>query len=94
MKNRQLVLNIAVNLGRLGRWAAEGKTARIEPFIAETEQYIKQLELIHPSARFEPTWYKFRDQFDQLKASGQRDAVWAEMMLTWANILTHRADFA
>ena len=94
MSNRELTLNIAVNLGRLGRWACEGRLSRLNQFMEETEGYINQLEKAPKSPRFQRTFDIFRENFNNLKSGTQIDSVWAENMLTWANILTHRARLA
>ena len=41
METKELVLNIAVNVGRLCRWAMEGRKSRVEQFLVETEEYVK-----------------------------------------------------
>ena len=41
MDAKELTLNIAVNLGRLCRWAMEGRRARLDQFLAETEEYVR-----------------------------------------------------
>lgn len=89
-----MILNIAVNLGRLGRWACEGRLNRLNQFLEETEGYIHQLEKTPKSSRFQRTFDIFRENFNKLKNNAQVDSVWAEMMFTWANILTHRARLA
>jgi len=94
MSSQELTLNIAVNLGRLGRWACEGKTNRLNQFLEETEGFIDQLEKSPKSSRFQRTFDIFRYNFNKLKSSAQVDSVWAEAMFTWANILTHRARLA
>ena len=91
MDTRELTLNIAVNLGRIGRWALEGRTNRLNQFLEETEGYICQLEQMPKSPRFQQTFDIFRGTFDDLKSDMRLDPAWAEMMFTWANILTHRA---
>ena len=88
-----MALNIAVNLGRLGRWACEGKPARLQQFMKETEGFIDQLDKNAKSPRFQKTFDTFKANFTQLR-SAKIDLVWAEMMFTWANILTHRARLA
>lgn len=93
MTAQDLTLNIAVNLGRLSRWAIEQKAQRINQFLEETEMYLDDLEKTPKSERFFPTFNKFKNRFNQLK-SNDTDEVWAEEMLTWANILTHRAKLA
>ena len=91
MDARELTLNIAVNLGRLSRWCMEGRRARVDQFLAETEEYVKALEVVSKSSRFMPTYEWFKKDFGSLRNNIRMDADWAESMLTWANILTHRA---
>lgn len=94
MTAQDLTLNIAVNLGRLSRWAMEGKESRVQQFLLETEDYLKQLEKTPKSDRFQPTFNSFKKHFSQLKGKASLDKDWAEDALTWANILTHRAKLA
>ena len=91
MTANELTLNIAVNLGRLSRWAMEGKQARIVQFLNETEEFLIQLEKAPKSERFLPTFDFFKKEFYRLRNNIQLNSDWAEDMLTWANILTHRA---
>lgn len=94
MEAKELILNISVNLGRLCRWAMEGRRERVEQFLAQTEEYLKALELTNKSSRFLPTYEWFRNDFKRLSGDVRMDADWAESMLTWANILSHRASLA
>lgn len=94
MTARDLTLNIAVNLGRLARWALEGKYARLKQFLLETDEHIAALEQAPKSEQFAKTFIAFRKTFDALKTEPNQDNIWAESMLTWANILTHRAKLA
>ncbi len=94
MDAREIILNIAVNLGRLCRWAMEGRKERVEQFLAQTEGYLKDLESTPKSVRFLPTYEWFKDDFTRLSHNVRMDADWAEAMLTWANILSHRASLA
>jgi len=94
MDAKEIILNIAVNLGRLCRWAMEGRKERVEQFLAQTEEYLKTLESTPKSSRFLPTYEWFRNDFERLSRDVHMDADWAESMLTWANILTHRASLA
>jgi len=94
MTAQELTLNIAVNLGRLGRWASEGKAGRLGQFLKETEEYLQQLEAAPKSARFQKTFELFKKTFDELRADVRTDLKWSETMFTWANILTHRARLA
>ena len=93
MSAQDLVLNIAVNLGRLSKWAMEGKSDRIKQFILDTQNYLDQLENTPKSLKFKPTYTSFKRKFEELKKS-EPNKVWAEDALTWANILTHRAKLA
>ena len=94
MTAKELTLNIAVNLGRIGRWAYEGRRNRLEQFMKETEGFIAELEKLPKPARFQATFDAFLNVFNSLKEDVRMDSVWAEKMYTWANILTHRASLA
>ena len=94
MNAQDITLNIAVNLGRLGRWALEGKEARLKQFLAETEDYLRQLEDAPKKTRFLKTFESFKRVFAILKDNIRLDRDWAESAFTWANILTHRAKLA
>lgn len=94
MNAQDLTLNIAVNLGRLSKWAVENKSARVNQFLAETSGYVDQLEKAPKSQKFIPTFISFNRKFIELKNNVSLDKYWAEDMLTWANILTHRAKLA
>jgi len=94
VNTQELTLNIAVNLGRIGRLACEGRRNRVHQFLEETQEYIRELERAPKSPRFEMTFNSFREAFIELKNDVRLDSVWAEMILTWANILTHRARLA
>lgn len=91
MNARDLTLNIAVNLGRLSKWAMEKKEKRVEQFLTETQQYINELESATKDSKFIPTFQAFKNKFGKLKNNVQLNDEWAEDALTWANILTHRA---
>ena len=91
MDAKEITLNIAVNLGRLCRWSMEGRRARVDQFLAETQEYLKALEAAPKSPRFLPTYEWFKRDFEMLSHNVEMNANWAESMLTWANILTHRA---
>lgn len=91
MEAKELTLNIALNLGRLCRWAMEGRRSRVEQFLVQTEEYVIALESVQKSQRFLPTFEWFRSDFKHLSRNVHMDAEWAESMLTWSNILIHRA---
>lgn len=94
MNAQDLTLNIAVNMGRLSKWALEGKKVRVEQFILDTETYLNELEDAPKNKKFQSTYTVFKDKFFGLKNNLTLDEVWAEEALTWANILTHRAKLA
>ena len=94
MNAQDLTLNIALNLGRISKWAMEGKRTRIEQFILDTNFYITELDKIPKSQRFSKTFNAFKGKFDKLKNNIQLNEIWAEDVLTWANILTHRSKLA
>ena len=94
MNAKELTLNIAVNLGRIGRWACEGRVSRVKQFLTETELYISQLDKVSKPPRFCRTFDLFKKSFNDLKIDTHFDLIWAEMMFTWANILTHRASLS
>lgn len=94
MNAKELTLNIAVNLGRISRWAMEGKKVRIQQFLQETDAYIGDLEKATRNPRFEKTYKLFKKSFYVLKSNPKLNYEWAESMLTWANILTHRSKLA
>ena len=94
MNAKELTLNIAVNMGRLCRWSMEGRRARVDQFLIETQEYVQALEIAPKSARFLPTYEWFKKDFDLLRLNVEMNADWAESTLTWANILTHRAPLA
>ena len=94
MYAKELTLNIAVNMGRLCRWSMEGRRARVDQFLIETQEFVQALDAAPKSARFLPTYEWFKKDFDVLRLNVEMNADWAESTLTWANILTHRAPLA
>lgn len=94
MDAKDLTLNIAVNLGRICRWTMEKKPARVQQFLTETEDYLRLLDSSPKNPRFEKTFQSFNRKFHILKNNVKQNDEWAEEMLTWANILTHRAKLA
>ena len=94
MSVQELILNIAVNLGRIGRYAYEGRRSRVEQFLRETEEYVHQLESAAIRPSFRRTLNAFKESLNNLENDMRLDAFWAETAYTWANILTHRAQLA
>lgn len=93
MSPKDLVLNIAVNMGRVSRWVMEGKQSRVDQFLNETEKYLADLEKSNYNPKFDNTLKNFKQTLTNLKKK-KKDHLWAEDALTWANILQHRAKLA
>ncbi|MBI2007288.1 MAG: hypothetical protein HYS83_01105 [Candidatus Blackburnbacteria bacterium] len=94
MDAQELTLHIAANLGRVCRWALEKREDRVAQFLQETEEYLQELEKAPKNEQFQETFETFKNNFEKLKGNVQLDKYWAEDILTWANILTHRAKLA
>ena len=91
MNARELTLHIAVNLKRIARFAHEGASGRVDQFLQETDEYVRELANASKAKDFTDTFERFRETFDSRKADPARGVDWAEEMATWGNILTHRA---
>ncbi len=98
MDNKSLILDIAMNLNRIGNWAADDysiKKKRIYVFLNQTTDYIKSLDQSKLPNLMKRTVTKFLYEYSQLKKAGeegpQDTLAWAERMMTWGNILTHRS---
>lgn len=98
MDKKAKILDIAMNLNRIGNWAADDyelKQKRIKLFLDQTTDYIKSLKPSYFSLPFKKTFIRFVEEYDKLKtaeAQKLKDPLyWAEKMMTWGNILTHRA---
>lgn len=94
MTAQELTLHIAANLGRITRWALEKREDRVSQFLDETKGYVQELERAPKSKQFQETFRVFKENFDKLKKDVRLNKHWAEDILTWANILTHRAKLA
>lgn len=93
---KQQILDIAMNLNRIGNWAAddfERKQKRITLFLEQTRGYIHETQ--PSSVQFQKTFEKFKREFEKLYHEGVQKPsdvdIWAEKMMTWGNILTHRS---
>jgi len=98
MDKKALVLDIAMNLNRIGNWAADNfavKEKRIHFFLDQTNGYINDLNNSTFSDKFKKTFNKFLDDYKLLKQvvclNSKNDKIWGEKMMTWGNILTHRS---
>lgn len=98
MDTRVKILDIAMNLNRIGNWAADdyfAKQARIKTFLGNTTAYIRNLDSSKFSPSFARTYSDFTKAYSSLEKEGLKGpvdiAAWAESMMTWGNILTHRS---
>lgn len=98
MNNKTLILDIAMNLNRVGNWAADNfsaKEKRIYFFLDQTTGYINSLNNSSFSDKFRKTLDKFLEEYKLLiresKHSSRDSQIWGEKMMTWGNILTHRS---
>lgn len=94
MSTRDLILNIAVNLGRIGRWAHEKKYDRINQFFLDTDYYVEQLKKARIGDKAASTLIFFEQEYSLLRKSRTFTDEWAERAFTLSNILTHRAKLA
>lgn len=96
MNQYGVFMDIAMNLTRIGNWAADdfsGKKHRIEMFLTQTDELfrlVKKDELPLPVSRSLST---FLNQYSKLRSEFPERVTldWAEECMTWGNILTHRA---
>lgn len=98
---KEKVLNIGMNLTRVGNWVMDYSTIkgkRINQFIFETNILLNELSESDVGAKFEPTLIWFKKEFSEvlkrlpLVSEGKTDNLeLAEKLFTLASILTHRA---
>lgn len=84
-------MDIAMNLNRIGSWIAddfEKNNKKVQIFITNTDGYIANVDKI--SDKFKPTWQNFMEVYPVMKNNPRNNA---ENLMTWGNILTHRAKF-
>ena len=98
MDNKAKILDIAMNLNRIGNWAADDyqtKKERINLFLNETTELVKSLDAKILQSPFRKTFQDFVKDYFQLEKIGKQgpedQLFWAEQMMTWGNILTHRS---
>jgi len=97
MDTKAKILDIAMNLNRIGNWAADdfdGKEKRIRMFLDQTNGYIESVPKSSLREPFKKTFDRFLEEYDVLKHEGEKKPTdtlaWAERLMTWGNILTHR----
>ena len=98
MSEKEKILDIAMNLNRVGNWAADGysvKQKRIILFLNQTTDYLKSLDKSALPQPLKTSLGKFQQEYSQLEKEGlngpKDETEWAEKMMTWGNILTHRS---
>lgn len=97
MDTKAKILDIAMNLNRIGNWAADdfiSKKKRIHIFLDETTQSLETLSATSLSKPFQKTYLIFQKEYAKLEKEGKEgpkdNLLWAEDLMTWGNILTHR----
>ena len=86
---KQLVMDIAMNLNRIGNWIADGyqkNFKKINIFLKNNDEYISRVNVTNKA--FQPTWDFFLEKYVGMK-SDLSDS--AEDFMTFGNILTHRS---
>ena len=99
MDVRSRLLDIAMNLNRVGNWAADdynAKQKRIITFLDQTSDYVKIINQPLKNPLLNRTFTLFLAEFKTLEIEGREgpdnELDWAEKMMTWGNILTHRSN--
>lgn len=98
MDQKSKILDIAMNLNRIGNWAADGyklKQKRIGLFLEQTTEYLSSVKPSFLPPSFRKSFIKFLQEYSHLEQEGKEgpkdELEFAEKMMTWGNILTHRA---
>jgi len=98
MDTKSTILDIAMNLNRVGNWAADdysAKRERIKTFLGNTTTYIRSLDNSALPPSFAGTFSDFTKEYPNLEKEGLKGpsdpTAWGEDMMTWGNILTHRS---
>lgn len=97
MSEKEKILDIAMNLNRVGNWAADdysAKRKRICLFLDQTREYLDSLDLTLLPPQVKKPLQSFLNEYSSLAEEGKNGPkdplAWAEKMMTWGNILTHR----
>lgn len=94
MENKRKILDIAMNLTRIGNWAAddyEGKHRRLSLFMDQTLNYINDINTVNLPFSVRKPLLLVPQLLKQGRKKPKDTLAWAEKMMTWGNILTHRA---
>lgn len=98
MSQKTKLLDLAMNLNRVGNWAADdykAKRKRISFFLNQTTEYLNSLSGAKFPLKVKVVFSRFLKDYPRLLQEGQTgpkdQLLWAETMMTWGNILTHRS---
>ena len=98
INQKAIIMDIAMNLNRIGNWAADGFTPRskkINMFLDQTSKNLESLDDSNSNLVLNGTLQKFKLEYKKLALEARSkppdEMLWAEKMMTWGNILTHRA---
>lgn len=99
MDTKSQILDIAMNLNRVGNWAADGyeeRKEKIKVFLENTSGYIQNIDQTKLPSSFAGTFSEFKKEYFELERAGlngpENTLYWAENMMTWGNILAHRSN--
>lgn len=90
LDTRSALLDIALNLGRIGRFVTKSSTTA-EPFFAENRAYFAELDRRTLPTGFLPTYRAAKRAFEALVSLPSDQA--ADSAFTWASLLERRAKF-
>ncbi|KKU83218.1 hypothetical protein A2973_05725 [Candidatus Gottesmanbacteria bacterium RIFCSPLOWO2_01_FULL_49_10] len=92
------IMDIAMNLSRIGNWAADdfdGKQKRITIFLEQTNSYLRGIDITAYPKSTQEALTRFEQAFNTLRTQSPHTSEerlrWADTVLTWSNILTHKA---
>lgn len=89
-------MDIAMNLTRIGNWAADDfirKKQRIEMFLTQTDELFTKVNKDDLPLPLSQSFSTFLNQYSKLRSEFPHRVTldWAEDCMTWGTILTHRA---
>jgi len=98
MNQKEQILDISMNLNRIGNWAADDytkKQRRIALFLDQTSDYTKSIDISILPDQLKKPMERFLVEYPKLSKEGKTEPknteIWAEKLMTWGNILSHRA---
>ena len=98
MNTKDKILDIAMNLNRVGNWASDdyrGKQKIISFFLDQTSGYLNSISAESIPDKFKSVFDRFIREYPELEKEGKEgpkdNLFWGEKMMTWGNILTHRS---